>query len=117
MATTAISWTRGKAISALIIGSYIVSSPTSPPTGVLTHVAGVYDGQTVTLYDDGVPVAAQTFAAKQVPMSQIPLRIGADSDGMNRFVGVLDEVRVFSRALSESEIETIFEQGGMARCP
>jgi hypothetical protein len=36
---------------------------------------------------------------------------------MNRFVGTLDEVRVFSRALSDSEIETIFEQGGMARCP
>ena len=101
----------------MIIGTYIVSSPTSPPTGVLTHVAGVYDGQTVTLYVNGVAVEAQTIPAAPVPTNQLPLRIGADSDGMNRFVGTLDEVRVFSRALSDSEIQTIFDQGGMARCP
>jgi Concanavalin A-like lectin/glucanases superfamily len=71
----------------------------------------------VTLYVNGVEEESQTFSLGLVPTNPLPLRIGADSDGMHRFVGIVDEVRVFSRALSAAEIQTIFQQGGMTRCP
>jgi hypothetical protein len=35
---------------------------------------------------------------------------------MNRFVGVIDEPRLYGRALSAAEILAIFRAGATARC-
>ena len=39
-----------------------------------------------------------------ITCNELPLRIGADSDGNNRFVGQLARARVFGRALSADEV-------------
>lgn len=45
--------------------------------------------------------------APQVSTNDLPLRIGADSAGAHRFVGLIRRVRVFSRALSPEEVATL----------
>lgn len=46
----------------------------------------------------------------------VPLRFGADSDGTSRFAGFVDEVALFERALTASEVASIFAQGGDSLC-
>jgi hypothetical protein len=69
-----------------------------------THLAATYDRTHIRLYVDGVEVAsiAQTAA---ISTSTAVLTIGADFYG-EYFTGLIDEVRVYDRALTASEIQT-----------
>jgi hypothetical protein len=68
-----------------------------------THIAGTYDGTTMRFYVNGVAVAsaAQTGA---IPSSTGNLFIGGDSSNGQHWNGLIDEVRVYNRALSAGEI-------------
>ena len=69
-----------------------------------THLAATYDRATIRLFVNGVQVstAAQTAA---VSTSNAVLTIGADFYG-EYFAGLIDEVRIYNRALSAAEIQT-----------
>ena len=56
----------------------------------------------MTLYVDGEPLATTTSGG--VPNNLTCLRIGASYNG-RYFPGILDEVRIYNRALSDDEIE------------
>ncbi|HVW30878.1 MAG TPA: LamG-like jellyroll fold domain-containing protein [Polyangiaceae bacterium] len=77
----------------------------SVPQGDWTYLAGTYDGSIYKLYANGELVASssQTMAAG---VSTDPLRIGGDSIWGEYFTGVIDELRIYKRALSQSEIQT-----------
>ena len=72
-----------------------------------THVVGVYSasGKTLALYIDGKQVASMNdgdFPSLTVP--KIPLTIGADPNGGNRFHGQILRAAVYNRALTSEEI-------------
>jgi hypothetical protein len=70
-----------------------------------THVAGTFDGTTLALYVNGIPAGSQTLATPHpIPTNANTLRIGADSLGGSLVNGMIDEPRIFNRALSPSEI-------------
>jgi hypothetical protein len=75
-------------------------------TNTFQHVAGVYDGQFMRLYINGVQVASRDFGSiAPIPTNNLSLKIGVDSTGNgNLFSGLIDEVNIFNRALSASEI-------------
>ncbi|WP_147069459.1 LamG domain-containing protein [Microcystis aeruginosa] len=75
-------------------------------TNTFQHVAGVYDGQFMRLYINGVEVASNDFGSiAPIPTNNLSLKIGVDSTGNdNLFSGLIDEVNIFNRALSASEI-------------
>jgi hypothetical protein len=77
-------------------------APSALPLNAWSHVAGTYDGVTMRLYVNGVEVAnqAQTGA---LALATGPLTIGGNAGGEN-WTGLIDEVRIYSRALSASEI-------------
>jgi hypothetical protein len=95
----------------------------SPP-GVLTtnrfqHVAATYDGRSgdAALYLDGAVVAQANlgiFTPRTIGDLYFGLRPSDGGAGM-RFVGEIDEVGVYSRALSEAEIEAIHAAGGAGK--
>jgi hypothetical protein len=99
----------------MIIGKTSVSSPADLPTGVWTHVAGTYDGAVVSVFVNGA-LAASTPRTGPIPTSPVPVRIGADSAGKNRFAGLLDEVVLYDRALSEAELAAVVAGGARGRC-
>ena len=79
---------------------------TSPLTAnTWSHLAASYDGATMRLYVNGVPVAtrAQTGA---IATSTNPLQIGGDSIYGQYFAGRIDEVRIYNRALSPAQIQS-----------
>jgi len=76
------------------------------------HVAGTYDDGTLRLYVDGVEEAEATAATYGVNTTQ-ELLIGAGSnEGPTHdyfFQGPIDDVRIYDRALSQSEIASIMD--------
>ena len=77
-------------------------------TGAWHHVAGTFDGETMKLYVDGILAAGKPSKHKAVATPG-PFRMG-NSTGEAQFTkgahfkGMLDEVRVYSRALSAKEV-------------
>ena len=81
-----------------------------PQRNVWTHAAVSFRGPQVTVYVDGVPVRSQTVNC--VPHRQgLPLWIGK-CEGLGRacFRGWIDEVRVYDRPITESEVLAHYKQ-------
>jgi Concanavalin A-like lectin/glucanases superfamily/Galactose oxidase-like, Early set domain/Bacterial Ig domain len=70
-----------------------------------THLAATYDGSTLRMYVNGVAVGSKAMTGSLIK-STGGLRIGGNTVWGEWFKGRLDDVRVYSRALSASEIQT-----------
>ena len=81
------------------------------------YVAGTYDGSDVRLYVDGLEVGTGTQTTISINyglLTDQKFYIGAQSDlqggcGATNFIGDVDEIKVWNRALSASEIQSDFE--------
>ena len=75
-------------------------------TNVWQHVAGVYDGTNVWLYQNGVLVAGPTVASgySQNTNPAALFRIGATSGGNYTFDGSVDELAFYTNALSSNTV-------------
>jgi hypothetical protein len=72
------------------------------------HVAVTFDQGDVKLYVDG-SVEGEGSVPSPLAGNDLPLRIGADSDGQSLFHGLIDDVRVYNQALTETEILAAME--------
>ena len=70
-----------------------------------THLATTSDGATLKLYVNGV-LASSKAAAGSIKTSAGVLRIGGNSIWGEYFSGLIDEVRIYNRALAASEIQS-----------
>jgi hypothetical protein len=76
------------------------------PVATWFHAALTWDGKNLHLYQDGTEVGTATYSAT-IPTSANPLLLGnnANTSGIDQpLVGRLDEVRLYNRALSRTEI-------------
>ena len=99
----------------MIVEGDAITSPAPISSGTFNHVAGVYDGANLSLYLNGVLIATTPTGVTAIPVNHDPLTIGADSTGGSNFTGVIDEPRIFARALSAAEIAAVF-QSESGRC-
>jgi hypothetical protein len=77
-------------------------------------MAAVYDGSEGAIYIDGV-LDVTSPGTGQINISTYDLYIGENSQATGRFFhGLLDDVRIYSRALTEDEIAQVMEGGGTA---
>lgn len=75
------------------------------------HLVGAFDGRRARLFIDGREVAAREFPeGTRVDISGAPLYIGGVRVMMG-FVGAIDEVRVYKRALSSREVLASYLEG------
>lgn len=87
------------------MGIYVKTTFT-PQTGVWYHAMCVYSGTTMTLYVNGEYQSQGTATLKASPD---PLQIGVFYTIPNiYFDGLIDEVRVYNRALSNNEIQQLY---------
>ena len=99
-------------------GGWVSSGGTGFPAGVPIsngqwyHVAGVYDGAHLSCYKNGV-LAASYPVSGSIAISTNFLGIGYDPGNPTArfFNGLLDEVSVYNRGLSASEIKAIYNLG------
>ncbi|MFY0598497.1 MAG: hypothetical protein JXR03_02420 [Cyclobacteriaceae bacterium] len=74
-----------------------------------THITGVYDGNTLKIYFNGVLNAESTPINAGISQTQFEVFIGTDIYGGAQFLtGKLDEVKIFNRALTDSEVQENF---------
>ena len=93
-------------IAEVYIGGYRDAVGTTQlATGVWAHVAATYNGNVLALYVNGVQ-AAQLLIAGSITTSTSPLRIGGNTIWGEWFNGLIDEVRVYNRALTATDIQT-----------
>jgi glucose/arabinose dehydrogenase/PKD repeat protein len=74
------------------------------PLNAWTHLATTYDGATVRLYVNGVEVRSLA-ATGPIAVSGGPLKLGGNAVWAEWYAGLMDDVRVYNRALSASEIQ------------
>lgn len=85
------------------------------------HVAATYDGATMRVYVGGVLRGSQSAPGAPASWSTQPLQIGRADDFQLYFRGAMDDVRIWNRALSGSEItaaaagQSITMTGNVAR--
>jgi hypothetical protein len=72
-------------------------------------VAARFHEGIVTLFLNGIPSASQTCEPKQLRTSHQPLYIGCRyvNPYSTPFVGLIDEVRLYNRALTDAEIQSL----------
>jgi beta-galactosidase len=94
--TTNIQWTE-------VEGSADVND------GRWHHLAGVYDGKKISLYVDGKQDASKA-AWGNGDKNNYPVYIGENSESLGRpWNGLIDDVRIYSYALSEAEVKALYE--------
>ena len=83
----------------------LLDGTTAVPAGLWTHLAATFDGTTQRLYANGTQVA-QLAVSGTIMTSDSPLKIGGNAIWGEWFNGLIDEVRVYNRALTAAEIQT-----------
>jgi hypothetical protein len=86
-------------------GDVSVAGPTQLALNTWTHLAITYDGSSQRLYINGVEVANRAQSGTIATSAEV-LRIGGNSVWGEYFQGRIDEVRIYNRALSASQIQT-----------
>ncbi len=85
--------------------AHLLDGTAAAPSGIWTHLAATYDGTTQRLYANGTQVATLAVAGS-ILTSTSPVKIGGNSIWGEWFSGLIDEVRIYNRALSATEIQT-----------
>ena len=81
-----------------------IQGPASLPTNTWSHLAATYDGTVLVLYRDGTQVS-QLLTSGPMATSNQPLKIGGNAIWGEWFNGLIDEVRIYNRALTATQIQ------------
>jgi hypothetical protein len=84
-------------------------------SGKWVHLTGVFDsGNAVKLYINGEEYGSTATDFLNISKSPVKVRIGARAQSANqgRWDGKIDNVRIYNKALSASEIKNIYDEEG-----
>ncbi len=96
---------NGPSVGSVFLGPI----PFSPLLGQWYHLAVTRDGSTYRFYVDGTVIGPVTDV-RAVPNANALLTIG-QAEGLGFFDGRLDEVAIYNRALTASEIQQHYQNG------
>jgi hypothetical protein len=111
--TNQVSW---RLIS--VAGDIALTSDQTLTNGVWYHLVGTYDaGTTVKLYINGIEEKSSAYAnqlngwAQNVGIGNIPHTLDNLGYLGNGFAGSIDDVRIYSRALTAADVKELYELG------
>src|SRR5262249_31951289 len=73
------------------------------PLNTWSHLAATYDGANIRMYVNGVQVGTKAQTGNMTTSTSV-FRIGGNSVWGEWFKGIIDEVRVYNNALTQSQI-------------
>jgi hypothetical protein len=85
--------------------AYSTAGTAAVPLNTWTNLAATYGGGTLRLYVNGTLATSRALTVP-INISASPLRIGGNRIWSEWFAGLIDEVRVYNRALSQAEIQS-----------
>jgi len=92
-------------------GFGVIDGTTSVADGQWHNVAGVYEGpgtNVARIYVDGIQQFSGTLLDVPDTGNQTPWRIGNFLAGGGFFSGLMDDVRIYGRALSTTDLQAVF---------
>ena len=91
--------------------------------GAWHHLAGIYDGSTVSVYVDGKLEGSKPYSGTIQYANPSPLYIGTEPDYLSHpsashppFQGAMDDIEVWNRSLSAGEVMAIYSSGTAGKC-
>ena len=87
----------------------LIASSGNLPEDTWVHAAAVYDGSNMQLFLNGAAVGTTSRTGGLTTNDSIPVWIGGNPPGGSDrpWEGFLDEIRIYDRALSQSEIQAL----------
>ncbi len=73
------------------------------------HVAATYDGSSLRLFLDGEEVERLDGLSGDVPPALTDFVLGNRADGSAGFIGLIDDLQLYSHALTPSEIRALYD--------
>jgi len=95
---------------------FTVFSTTEATTGVWFHVAVVKSADSFSIYVNGQLEGSKSPVPSFLDTHSANLRIGSYALEGSHLNGLIDEVEIFNRALSMTEIQAIFLAGSQGKC-
>ena len=97
-----------------------VTSPNTFTANTWKHIAVTYNNGTVKLYEDGLEVSSSATGFNQIPAHSNNAGLGAVIDNIafggtglsNFFDGKMDDVKIYNRVLSSSEVSSLSGRSG-----
>jgi len=87
----------------------LVSSTSPISANSWQHVATTFSNGLLTLYVNGVEIASSTTTFSLLnSKTSVPLNIGRTPDNIQYFKGLIDEARIYNRALSATDIQGLY---------
>jgi len=80
------------------------------------HLAGTFDGSVVACYGDGQLVSAVDIAPESI-VAPGQVQMGSREDNANYYGGLIDEVRIYDRALTSGEVAGLAGRSGSLSLP
>jgi prepilin-type N-terminal cleavage/methylation domain-containing protein len=77
------------------------------------HIVGTYNGSMMSIYVNGELKDKKNTTFDGIFITDKPLRIGSDQILSRFFLGTIDEVRIYNRALTAYEIKALYAEGKM----
>jgi len=90
--------------------NFCIAYPTSPDRDAWHHIVYSFDGSNMSAYKDNVLIISKAFVFGTVTSDSDKFFLGRDNWGGNRFLGYLDELRIYNRALTISEIASLYNE-------
>ena len=87
-------------------GTWYAASFGSLSANTWYYLAASYDGETLRAYKDGVLITSNTAPSGAPTSESTSLKLGRQASVAQFFRGNVDEVRVYNRALSLTEIQS-----------
>jgi hypothetical protein len=99
----------------------LLQSTNTIPTNAWTHFAGTYDGSSMKVYINGVmqnQVAYNLGIFQGTDAVGIGATVGGGAPGqaISSFAGKIDEISVYNRALTDTEVQSLFAAGSDGKC-
>ncbi|MEZ0067335.1 hypothetical protein ABIA32_003348 [Streptacidiphilus sp. MAP12-20] len=93
-------------------GNWSELTTTNPVPSGWHHVAATFNGSTMSIFVDGVQQAAKAQTGTIAPSTGLGAMVGNCASDMTRqFVGTIVDARIYSRALSSTELSGIYASG------
>ncbi|MBM4079939.1 MAG: hypothetical protein FJ278_09590, partial [Planctomycetes bacterium] len=91
-------------------GAHSLSHPIELSLNRWYHLAASFDGERMGIWVDGKEGAQKAERFEFRSVGDVPFAVGANGWGSRRWLGKLDEVAIFRRALSAAEIAGLMER-------
>lgn len=87
----------------------LVADGQTVPAGQWVHAVATYNGATMRLYQNGVEVGSIGASGLMDSNASAPVSIGSNPNMYGVFNGAIDEVRLYKRALSSTEVQALYK--------